>query len=754
MMKRLIYSIVVMLFTMPVFGQVKSITYDITSKSLKLVIDKGKGTLISFKDLKSGEELLDKELQKSSSLFEIEIFHENGNKVINSTSAKSFRVEKSKQNTDLLIWSGFEGFAKDFSVVAEVSLDKSKSKSYWNLELKGIQGEKVVKVIYPKIEGIKDLGSEELAISDWMGALYTNPRNHFSVNEQTRLNYVYPGSLAMQFFTLYNPNKVGLLVATEDGESFAKDYVIKYEKSGKMGFELVNYPPFSDNLKTYRIPYPATLETFKGDWQDAAEIYAQWGRKQSWAKNARLVKGTIAPWVLDGSCWVWNRGRASNVLDPAMDLRKKLDLPVNVLWHWWHGGSYDDSFPDYFPPRDGAVFTDKVEEAKKHDVNAIIYMNQLKWGNSMPSWENEKAYLWSTKNIKGESDSHMYNIFTKKSLTYMCLATDFWKDKYAALVDSAVNKYKASGVYMDQACLSKVCYDPTHDHEPGGGNYWMKHVKERDILNRSKSNQPHNNAFAGEGGGEAWLPYLDGFLTLAVSKERYAGTKGAQTIPLFQAVYHEYGVSFGNYSSLLTPPYDEMWPKEFEPANAETLLDKQFNGQFLVEQARSFVWGMQPMIANYQDFLFKDRAYEMDFFSRMVKVRSQSLKYLLYGRYVKNIELERPISEFAMSKLSIYAGQMEKVTTFHGDYPTIYHGLWKAKDGTLGLSLASVQKQPFPVKTTLETTKYGLNGSGTVYKITEKGRSEIGKYKNGVIQVDMVLQPMEVCVIEFAGDKG
>ena len=46
-----------------------------------------------------------------------------------------------------------------------------------------------------------------------------------------------------------------------------------------------------------------------------------------------------------------------------------------------------------------------------------------------------------------------------------------------------------------------------------------------------------------------------------------------ETIPFFQAVYHEYSITYGNYSSLLVPPYDELWPAEYAPKALE-MLDK------------------------------------------------------------------------------------------------------------------------------------------------------------------------------------
>src|SRR5690606_32304653 len=157
--------------------------------------------------------------------------------------------------------------------------------------------------------------------------------------------------------------------------------------------------------------------------------------------------------------------------------------------------------------------------------------------------------------------------------------------------------YGLGGIYMDQICLNRRCYDPTHGHSIGGGNYWMQHVAKKDELIRATFPKGGAQALAGEGVGENWLPHLDVFLALQVSKERYAGVHMWQTIPLFQSVYHEYGITFGNYSSLLTPPYDDKWPKDQAPDETETPLDPEFNRQFLMEQARSFVWGMQPMIA-------------------------------------------------------------------------------------------------------------------------------------------------------------
>src|SRR2546430_11572044 len=44
--------------------------------------------------------------------------------------------------------------------------------------------------------------------------------------------------------------------------------------------------------------------------------------------------------------------------------------------------------------------------------------------------------------------------------------------------------------------------------------------------------------------------------------------------------------------------YDDLWPAQFAPPEPLKLLDTRFRRQFYLEQGRSFVWGLQPTIAN------------------------------------------------------------------------------------------------------------------------------------------------------------
>lgn len=173
-----------------------------------------------------------------------------------------------------------------------------------------------------------------------------------------------------------------------------------------------------------------------------------------------------------------------------------------------------------------------------------------------------------------------------------------------------------------------------------------------------------------------------------------------------------------------------------------------------MEQARSFVWGIQPMIANYKDFLATDRKEEIDYLMKLARIRSQGLKYLLHGKFVWPPEIKTPEQEMKISRLSIYAGrETERVTELQGKYPTVYAGVWKSDNGMLGVAIASIFDQAFPVKLRFDTETYGLKPTGEVFLIKGNGRKKIGKYRNEKINLTIQLSPKDACILEFTPDN-
>ncbi len=740
-------------FTITLFYQCKSSTSDnivfIENGRIKLGFEKKTGKFLVFNDLITGYEFIDQTLvRKLPWEINTQSSADNSSTVKEFSPAK-FSFSKVDPFTLILKWEKFENM-NNLNVKAEISLDKNDSFSYWNISVNGFDNAIISNVVFPRIEGIKDMENEELVIPTWMGSLMKDPRAVLS-GGNGRMEWRYPGSLSSQVIAVYNADKNGFYASCNDSLSYAKNFSLNLDTLNTLVYEMINYPSSSNpKSDTYTPNYKGVIGSFEGDWIDVANIYSKFALNQKWAKESRFKNGLTPSWLEKTALWVWNRGKSANVLEPAIELKQALGLPVNVLWHWWHNCSYDDNFPEYLPPREGKQpFIHAVRSAQDAGVNSIVYMNAIQWGEATEGWKSGEVKPYTVKDINGNERSHVFNIFSGKALINMCIGTKFWRDHYSSLCDSVVNIYETNGVYMDQTCLSVMCYDKSHNHDIGGGNYWVENSGKLINQIRSKDFGVKKPIFTGEGSSENWLPHLDAFLTLQASKERYAGIGNTETIPFFQAVFHQYGITFGSYSSLVTPPYDELWPKKYAPSNTEQPLDEMFNKQFLMEQAKSFVWGMQPTIANYHSFLASERREEIDYLTEIVKTRYNALDYLLYGEFCRNPDLKIPRENIKISKLSIYAGKTEEsVTTFEKNVPSLYVGTWKAKNGNIAVALASISDEVIPVDFTIDPEKYNISAEGDVNIIKASGKMHLETYLNN-IHIEMKLNPKDITIIEI-----
>jgi hypothetical protein len=258
-------------------------------------------------------------------------------------------------------------------------------------------------------------------------------------------------------------------------------------------------------------------------------------------------------------------------------------------------------------------------------------------------------------------------------------------------------------------------------------------------------------ALAGEGVGESWLPYLDLMLSLEVSRERYSGPDDWQTIPLFQAVYHPFALQYGNYSSLTMPPYDPLWPAQFAPKKPLRLLDRKFSRQFYLEQARAFVWGQQPTIANFRASHLRERPEEIAYVLRLARIRGRSLKFLQHGTFLRPPELRVPRLPMDFIRASIYSGQKSPVTNYCKVQPAALAAAWRAPDGTVGIAVASIHDRPLPVSLNMADLRDEVPVPALVYFINEKGRRKLGQFVHGQKDLALQLPKRGAGVVELVG---
>jgi len=316
----------------------KDIVYLENSK-IQLGFDKTTGALLVFKDLEYSYDYLDTRINYGRP-WEIYFQHKQDKKSVEIDHPTSFQFFKPNHDTLVLVWNGFpKATNKDFEVVATISLVKDKALSSWKISLQNTKGQAISKVIFPKVAGLKDMGEEYLAVPIWMGELIDNPRERLSgiKRREKKYEWSYPGIFSMQFLALYNREKYGLYASCNDSLAFGKRFSLTLDSLNNLTYKIVNYPTFDPAMNLYSPPYQAILGSFKGDWISAAEQYREWGSKQRWSSESRFKNRLSPKWLEKTALWIWNRSISANVLLPAADLKERLNLPVNVFWHWVPG---------------------------------------------------------------------------------------------------------------------------------------------------------------------------------------------------------------------------------------------------------------------------------------------------------------------------------------------------------------------------------------------------------------------------------
>ncbi len=719
---------------------------------LQVGLDGTSGQLIELIDPISKRNLIDSK-STTSGVWELH-FEDLG--IVSPEKASAFDISPLAQDQGglRLRWSQF-GFptARDLRVEVDVRMETNRPLSRWGIAVHNLNGRMPRLIKFPVLPDVAAQAGERLAVPVWLGQETASPRTQLldSQGNPRRWEWSYPGILSMQCLALSTPDGAGLYIACDDTAGHLKDFAVFGGGETGLNLEIVHElerrAPSDDRCA---LPYSVSVGAFQGGWFEAATLYRSWATNQTWAGDSRLRRGLVPSWVTNTALWVWNRGPSSGVIEPAIALRKELGLPISVFWHWWHGCAYDVGFPEYLPPREGeAPFKAALQRAHEHDIHAIVYMNQRLWGMTTASWTNEGAIRFAVKAADGQVRPEVYNTFTRSPCASMCMGTEFWRNKYAGLAVSAVGQLGVDGIYMDQACSSLACFDPRHGHPQGGGTYWMKGFKmlAEDILRRCATCDVP--ALAGEGCAENWLPRLDLMLSLQVSRERYAGPDGWDVIPFFHAVYHPCGIFYGNYSSLTMPPYDELWPAEFAPKEPLEILDRKFSQQFLLEQARAFVWGQQPTIANFTPRQLSERDDEIAFVLRVAKVRRQALPYLQNGIMLTPPAVEVPQVEIPMSRLSIYAGQRGGLKEFKKVVAPVLAAAWLSPDKSIAIAVASISDEELRPLIRLHDAAFWLPDRGTVCRIDERGRTDVGQVVGTNLVLRPCLAPRDVCLLRL-----
>jgi len=308
---------------------------------------------------------------------------------------------------------------------------------------------------------------------------------------------------------------------------------------------------------------PFKIQVIEGpcSWVNAADIYEKFASRTAWYDLGITVKQLRPDWIDKVPFWInthWQindvfetkGGNPTVVLERVKQFKELLgqDFPMFLHWYEWDLLGYEDSeyekchghgvcgfdshYPEYFPAR--ADFESVVEQLKELNVYTVPYINGRLFDKGLDAWHTKpETQAAAVMLLHGVFADETYG--NNVHFAPMCPATAYWKSLLKDIT-KYVMKTNVTGIYIDQVAAGDPlpCFNPDHDHAPGGGSSWTSGYAEVFEAMRGKAGE--DKLFITESNVEQYIGSVDAFLSLVAYENL------DDMVPAFQYVY-PYGMA-------------------------------------------------------------------------------------------------------------------------------------------------------------------------------------------------------------------
>ena len=522
-------------------------------------------------------------------------------------------------------------------------------------------------------------------------------------NSKHGFDGMYPSSVTPMQFMAFNIGGTGVYFAAHDGAARPKRLrvVLRQDLSVQTYAENMGQPGAS-----FSTGFPVVLSLYHGDWWKAAKKYRAWAIRQSWTGKGPIAKRKDFPKnLVDNGFWMCLWGAPSDMETALDDLDRRVAgrVPFGVHWYNWHQIPFDNSYPNYFPAKEG--FTETTARLKAKGLLVMPYINGRLWDTDIDSFKTEGIHS-AAKNEKCEPYIEIYG--SKRRLAPNCPGTPLWQAKIREICSRLMNECGVNGIYLDQigAASPALCFDPKHGHPLGGGRHWVDGY--RAMLTPIKEMAAGKGvALTTENTAESYMDNIDGFLTWVIQEQ--------WDVPALPAVYSGYAVYFAS----------PMSPKDDFAA-------------FRAAQGRSFLWGCQ--LGWNQNWILDAKHHDhLEYLIRLGTLQKAAKEFMVLGELMGEVPNATRTSTFTTTWNNPYAHDVT--------LPDVQATLWKKADGDLLLAVVnySDKRQTFTCK---NSPLVRMDGLCEVSRMNEHGEALLG-FAAGDIEWTQPLQPFEVCLLTF-----
>ena len=256
----------------------------------------------------------------------------------------------------------------------------------WNVRVEPKAGWAVEETAFPRIltaERIGGTGVDDAVVTGTAkGGLYRNPVGRPG---GCHLHANMPGSLACQFACHYDDNAL-FYYAAEDGRGYAKRLHVDNRARG-VEFQFIHVGFDSAPLACAYDIVTAVIDGTAAQptaWQDAADLYREWARRQNWCGKPLRDRADLPKWLRDapamvrfGRDWLANPDQIRAWMRDYWRAFYPQSPLVVAFWGWERHGYW---VSDYFPVFPGdEPFAALVRDLRKDDAHAFPWPSGYYW---------------------------------------------------------------------------------------------------------------------------------------------------------------------------------------------------------------------------------------------------------------------------------------------------------------------------------------------------------------------------------------
>ena len=496
-----------------------------------------------------------------------------------------------------------------------VTLTKSENEEiYWRIFV-DLQNAPIKQVDFPVIRGFNS--GADLLMPYQSGLVLKNAVESFFAKNieipfwagrgQGAYINEYPAGFSFQFAAYYNEN-YGFYLAHKDSEAYIKTYAYSYneEKNG-LDYVVSNYPENAGITTMYYTPYDFLIEMFQGDWRWAARKYRAWAIQQKWCK--KLTERVIPEALLTADVWRLNHETLPMGLDFAQYyessvlLQERLGCKLGQQWYGWNKQTHGYGYPNMVKKEDlENGWQEEVlgwnRKFAEEGVRVMPYINTRLWVYEDPSYKAEGAEKALVLQSPEESSVEPWT----EGIHHMtvCPGTTLYQKKTLDVCRMAMGA-EFDGVYLDQVGSSYAmqCFDKTHGHPVGGGNWWNNSNHAAFQLVRNLIGE--NKLIATEACCETYYDIVNMCTNVDYSKRErgfnmFAKTLVTEDVPVLSMIYGDYSLHYYCVATIMDdyqnfemkfirtmlwgvlPSFDGGTPEQIQSEYAQRNLDVMKNG--------------------------------------------------------------------------------------------------------------------------------------------------------------------------------